>query len=86
MTLRPVTARLPEELLTDIDGLVEEAEFADRSDFLRTAANALLEQIQSRRDGEAIAAAYRKQPWDPATEGDWEADYAAWKAQQRAAG
>jgi Arc/MetJ-type ribon-helix-helix transcriptional regulator len=84
MTTKQVAMRLPEEALDQIDRLVADGRYDDRSHFFRTAIDGLLDAEERRETGEAIVEGYLRRPWTDLSEDSW--DYESWKASRRAAG
>jgi Arc/MetJ-type ribon-helix-helix transcriptional regulator len=54
--------RIPRELMESMDDLVAQGRFSTRTELVRTAVVALVEQERRRAIGEAIARGYRRVP------------------------
>ncbi|MDZ7678223.1 MAG: CopG family transcriptional regulator [Acidimicrobiales bacterium] len=65
MTRRQVLVQLDDELVARLDGLAA-AEGTSRSELLRRGAAAVLAAAEEREADEALRAAYRRTPQDPA--------------------
>lgn len=65
MARRQVIVQLDDELVERLDALAE-IEGTNRSELLRRGAAAVLAAAEERRADEALRAAYRRQPVDPA--------------------
>ena len=63
-------ARVPEELLHEIDGLVASGKFESRSDVVREALVRLVDRARRDEIGRQIADAYERAPFDE-KELDW---------------
>jgi Arc/MetJ-type ribon-helix-helix transcriptional regulator len=60
-----LVTRVDDRLLADVDALVSEGIAASRSDAVRLALEALVEQHRRHQIGQAIVDAYRRRPQDP---------------------
>jgi Arc/MetJ-type ribon-helix-helix transcriptional regulator len=57
-----LVARLDEQLMAEVDGLVADGVVANRSEAVRLGLERLVDQHQRQRVGAEIVAAYRRQP------------------------
>ena len=60
-----LVTRIDDSLLAQVDEIVSSGEAASRSDAVRRALEAMIDERRRRRDGEAIAEAYRRVPETP---------------------
>jgi Arc/MetJ-type ribon-helix-helix transcriptional regulator len=61
-----VAVRIPDELVSELDGLVAQGRFATRAEAIRAGLVAILERERERQLDEAIVEGYRRIPPTPA--------------------
>ena len=62
MASTQIAVRLPEKLIIELDGIVDDGEYGSRAEVVRLALDAFIDAERRRLIGEAIAEGYRRIP------------------------